>query len=124
MTGFGNANYWASAALRGAVETLPLAAIRTAVLKLAASSAFVQAKSVQCWIHTNMLSGPAVVDGWDPRLAHELCATILSKEANGKVIDAPLRAFAQSVAETELRVLLGHTLRCLGYECDNILRKL
>ena len=51
---------------------------------------------------------------WESRALHELCAQV-SQESS----DADLRAFAETVCEVELRVLLRHCLEGAGYECSD-----
>ena len=114
MTGFGNAHFWASSTTRGPqVESLPLPTIRKTAYEIA--SRYPDSTKLQNWFKSTL---EANVDGWEPRLVHDLCAHVMLQED-----DEILRDFAERVAEAEVRVLLGHVLRKLGFAIHDCLRK-
>lgn len=110
MTGFGNSDYWAGAALRSVgEETLPLAEIRSAIMELANRHGL----PAQEWVQHSLLQSKIFAE-WDPRLLTELCQSVLGKPEH------PLHAFCASAAEMELRIVLRYTLSTLGYDCSRL----
>jgi hypothetical protein len=106
MTGFGNAKFWISGAMRGlCVETLPLAMVFQVVSDLVARfnsttttmttttttntstpstnrrppSSLQDSESVQQWYQTAIVHHMSSIDGWEPRILHELCAKVMKQ---------------------------------------------
>ena len=116
MTGFVNADYWAGSALRSpeGAEALPLEEIRSGMIQLASNSTNV----VQQWVQTNVEADQDAFPVWDPRVLNELCCTLEKNNAQPQQHQqqAALQAFAEQAVLSEMRILLKHTLRAIGYD--------
>lgn len=124
MTGFVNADYWAGSALRSpeGAEALPLEEIRSSLLQLASRST---SSVVQEWTKNNIEADPEAFPVWDPRVLNQLCGT-LQKQTTPSPHDTAaqhealknvaLQAFAEDAFLSEMKILLKHTLRAIGYD--------
>jgi hypothetical protein len=109
MLGFANANYWSNAVAKSpGVSQLPHHQLVSEVRKL------VQAEpGASNWAEQHLQDDHF----FESRAVHELCANVLKG-------DVELQEFAEQVAETEVRVLLGHVLQKAGFDVsvESILR--
>lgn len=111
MEGFNNAAYWASSVKRSeGMSSLPhndwLQQMRSLLNKYSNDA------SIQEWGKGNgFLDGNATY--YDPQKLHDLCAQAMKDK-----IESNLRAFAEEAAETEVRVLLAHSLQRAGFDCS------
>lgn len=130
MTGFVNADYWAGSALRSpeGAEALPLEEIRSSMIQLAttASSSGSSSPVVQQWVQQNVEADQDAFPVWDPRVLNELCCqlqqaqsgatTTTTNNNNWSPQDLPaMQAFAEQAFLSEMKILLKHTLRKIGY---------
>lgn len=122
MTGFSNADYWAGSALRSpdGAEALPLEEIRDSIMTVAASQPrYAQDATVQQWVQDNV-AGDMAFPVWDPRVLNELCCNLQaqqSKQPQAAGVDGgALQAFAEEAILAEMKVLLKHTLKAIGYQ--------
>lgn len=111
MTGFSNADYWAGSALRSpeGAEALPLEEIRASILNLSSSTD----PTVQQWVQQHVAGEEHAFPVWDPRVLNELCSTL---QAQGAAQPKALRNFAEQAVLSEIKILLKHTLKAIGYE--------
>ena len=123
MQGFSNAMYWSNAAGRSrGVDTLPHYELFDSVVQISSDygpTGVSESESVQAWCtehgfvpannHENVF--------YENRAVHELCANVLrnNKEKDSDVESKRLQAFAESVAEGEVRIVLAHALRRAGF---------
>jgi hypothetical protein len=113
MMGFANANYWSSAVKTSpGVDLLPHAELLERVQTLASSQQYADSASVQDWCrdHGILLESSVEKPYFETRAVHELCATVLRQKGS----DEKLKAFAEQVAESEIRILLSHALEKAG----------
>ena len=111
MVGFSNANYWSNAVLKSpGVDSLPHADLLNQVGQLARQ--WESTPGVADWCQQHGLLKAEGKPFFESRAVHELCANVLSGKS------PELQDFAERVAETEVRILLGHALQHAGYECD------
>lgn len=112
MTGFQNSNYWAGTAMRNleGAEGLPLERVRLAVAELAAAAASSSPLAQQFLRDNNCHSA----GGWDPRFLTELCQQVVAHQAQQQQQHA-LKEFAEQSAIAEVRILLEHVLRLMGF---------
>lgn len=110
MLGFANANYWSNAFTRlPAVDVgFPHADLCAAVQGRAASHA--HHAPIQSWYQQHHDFSK---DYFEARAVHALCATVLQQQRENA--DPILQSFAEQVAETEVRILLDHTLTRAGF---------
>lgn len=141
MLGFQNANYWSNAFLQAASSSsspssdnpnFPHASLRQAVQTIATSHPqYQQYAPIQNWCRThgfeNNNNNKSKPDRdhddsnlFDPRPIHELCATVLRQQQDGRSADAILQAFAEQIATAEIRILLHHTLPLAGYDPPSV----
>ncbi|CAB9531130.1 expressed unknown protein [Seminavis robusta] len=142
MTGFNNADYWAGSALRSpeGAEALPLEEIRTSILNLAqtmssnpqqqsAASSQAQAQAqassppaLQQWMQTHFAEQELAFPAWDPRALNELCSNLQQQQqqqqqpAAQTTNDDTLQQFAEQAVLLEMKILLKHTLKAIGYD--------
>ena len=104
MVGFANANYWSNAVAKspGVNLLLPHQHLVSEVRNLAGAST----EAAQEWAHRHLRDDTF----FESRAVHELCYNVL------RGTDEELREFAERVAETEVRVLLGHALQKAGFD--------
>lgn len=116
MVGFSNADFWSNAAHARTAEGPDASDARreitARVRALAAASPSAEATEWARSVLGDEDDEPYLLDSRD---AHRLCARVLRAGNDG---DRSLRDFAERVAETELRVLLGRVLRMAGYDVD------
>mmetsp|Transcript_29696 Transcript_29696/g.62060 ORF Transcript_29696/g.62060 Transcript_29696/m.62060 type:complete len:127 (-) Transcript_29696:1185-1565(-) len=114
MVGFQNANYWSSAvaALPGASECLPHQDLISSIKRVAVQ--FPDCQPAQDWCERHSLKETSERTFFESRAVHELCADVLKNQQQSNLPDDPLKynyqAFAEKVAEEEMRVLLRHSL--------------
>lgn len=112
MTGWANANYWS-----GSVEQSPgfknlphrdwIEQVRALINKYPSHG------PIQQWGEQNRFLDERL-EVYNSRAAHQLCSRVLSD--SGGVRDSTLQEFAEAVAETEVRILLGHALQKAGFD--------
>lgn len=118
IPGFHNANYWSNAAVSAANRASPLESPALPVagwldgLSSLTRRLHGMTPTVQHW--SSQLSKKE----WDSKIVHHLCATVL-KQTNPR--DHDLQRFAEQLVETEIRVLLSHTLSKAGFVVDSAL---
>ena len=115
MTGFSNADYWAGSALRSpeGAEALPLDEIRSSIMALAATR---QDPAIQQWVEQNVAGEEHAFPLWDPRVLNELCSNLQAAQKEGKQPpSAAFLEFAEQSVLSEMKILLKHTLRAIGY---------
>jgi len=111
MTGFQNSNYWAGTAMRNleGVEGLPLERVRLTVVELAASNPLARK-----FLRDNKCDEAG---SWDPRFLTELCQQVVVHQAQQQQQQQhPLKEFAEQSAIAEVRILLDHVLRLMGFD--------
>ena len=107
MMGFANANYWSNAVAKSpGAALLPHRALVTHIRALAAKQASLQMQTPQEWANRYLQDDTF----FESRAVHELCFNVLRGTSN------ELRDFAEHVAETEVRILLGHALQKAGFD--------
>jgi hypothetical protein len=107
MIGFANANYWSAAVQRSpGVDALPHADLCKEVVKLSKQCS---SPYVQDWYQRHFSASRH--DFFETRCVHELCATVLRDDN-----DPTVREFAEQVVESEIRILLAHSLQKAGYD--------
>jgi hypothetical protein len=115
MTGFSNADYWAGSALRSpeGAEALPLDEIRSSIMALATS----EDATIQQWVQHNVAEENAF-PVWDPRVLNELCMNlqVAQKEGRQPQPSPALVHFAEQAVLAEMKILLKHTLKAIGYD--------
>ena len=105
MMGFANANYWSNAVAKSpGAALLPHRALVTHIRALAAKQASSETplEWANRYLHDETF--------FESRAVHELCFNVLRGTSN------ELRDFAEHVAETEVRILLGHALQKAGFD--------
>jgi hypothetical protein len=115
MVGWQNANYWSNAVKQSTgANDLPHGDLYQQIGKTLAE--FQHDSSVQNWAAEHEMLDDGNVY-FESRAVHQLCATVL-RQAGRENADGKLQEFAELVADTELRVLLGHALQLAGYDCS------
>ena len=108
MVGFQNANYWSNAASSSpGVDSLPHADLYRGIISVARE--FAEHEPVQTWCSQHLEDTASV---FDARMLHQLCANVQKQNRR----DEKMRKFAEQAVESEIRVLLTHTLRKAGFE--------
>lgn len=121
MTGFSNADYWAGSALRSpeGAEALPLDEIRSSIVALGTSRQDAD-PAVQQWIQQNVTGEEHAFPVWDPRVLNELCSNLQAAQKDPKPgLQPPSQAFldfAEQAVLSEMKILLKHTLKAIGYD--------
>jgi len=111
MSGWSNANYWSGAADRSpGFKELPhrdwIEQARSLIKKYPSHGL------IQQWGQQHRFFEEKDLGTYDSRATHELCARVMAVRGS----DATLKDFAEQVAETEVRILLGHALQRAGYD--------
>ena len=114
MMGFANANYWSNAVMKSpGVNSLPHLDLVREIGQIARE--YNEIPSVKEWSESHGMLIEHQIDEepfFESRAVHELCANVLREASNPE-----LQAFAERVAETEVRVLLAYALQNAGYDC-------
>ena len=111
MVGFSNADYWSNAVLNSpGVDTLPHQDLWNEIGPLVRQSLSIP--GVKVWYEWHDLLSKEKKPFFESRAVHALCLDALRRS------EPDLQDFAERVAETELRILLGHALQNAGYDCD------
>jgi len=109
MTGWSNANFWSRAVDRSpAFSELPHREWIDQFHRLV--DKYQSHETIRHWGERHGLMEPNAVV-YNSRAGHELCSRAMKDGS-----DATLKTFAEEVAETEARVLLGHALEKAGFE--------
>jgi len=116
MQGWQNANYWSNAAAQaGALDELPHEDLFRCVSQVVEEYKDI-CPDAKAWALDHQIR-PDSTYYFESRAVHELCAKAM-KQSEEK--DDHFRSFAERVAETELRVMLAHSLQRAGFDYCNV----
>lgn len=122
MQGWQNANYWSNAAAAagqgGGRDELPHADLFRCVSQVVKEYQDT-CPGAKAWALEHQIR-PDSTHYFESRAVHELCAQAMRQSEEKKTDDDQFRSFAERVAETELRVLLAHSLQRAGFGDWNV----
>jgi hypothetical protein len=119
MVGFANANFWSNAVQQSAdasPSALPHAAWHAHVMELASQPDYSSCPAIQNWCQSHGFDTGGDTSFFESRAIHELCATVLRAEESGikKPDHELLKAFAEQVTASEIRILMDKALERAG----------
>jgi hypothetical protein len=126
MQGWQNANYWSNAVMKSqGLDDLPHADLFRHISKIVVANTVVGSTTngnsgdmdrIRQWADQHNMRADSNYY-FDSRAVHELCACAMQDDDDASTISR-FRSFAERVAETELRVVLGHALQRAGFDCS------
>jgi hypothetical protein len=151
MVGFQNGNFWSNAVAKSpGVDSLPHADLLSHVGKLAEEEDYRDCPLVQEWCNhhgimaneqesqlassSSFSSSSSSWPFFESRAVHQLCATVLQQQlqksssttSTSNDMDQDkrqLKEFAEQVAESEIRILLAHSLERAGFGQVDTMRR-
>jgi hypothetical protein len=134
MVGFQNGNFWSNAvAASPGVDSLPHAELLSCVATLANNDYYSDCPLVQEWCHRHGMTTHAPLSSlsslssllfFESRAVHQLCAAVLQQQQHQQESGSStlndkdklqFKEFAEQVAESEIRILLAHSLEKAGF---------